>query len=112
MEHRCFIELGTKTLTSEQMKKVEDICNDLIRQGVSMTPHWCDPGSPEMEQVRVGAWWGLEEHGALLVCPGMREGPWCLAGVSWNEGALLVCPERPYWSTGHEILVDSLCWNT
>ena len=35
------------------MGKVEEICNDMIRQGVPMTPRWCDPGSPEMEVVGV-----------------------------------------------------------
>ena len=48
---RCFIELGTKKVSKEQMALVEDKCNDLIRQGVAMTPRWCEPGSPEMEQV-------------------------------------------------------------
>lgn len=43
-----------KKVSKEQMTVVEDKCNNLIRQGVSMTPRWCDPGSPEMEQVSGG----------------------------------------------------------
>ena len=49
--NRCFVELATKSLSSEQVQKVEDICNDLIRQGVAMTPRWITPDSPDMETV-------------------------------------------------------------
>ena len=44
-------------MSAEQMARVEEICNDLIRRGVPMTPHWCSPDSPEMEQVS-----GLSSH--------------------------------------------------
>lgn len=57
--NRCFIELATAAMSREQMAKVEEICNDLIRQGLPMTPRWCAPGSAEMEMVGVafmGAW--------------------------------------------------------
>ena len=40
--NRCFVELATKSLSSEQVQKVEDICNDLIR---------ITPDSPDMETV-------------------------------------------------------------
>ncbi len=50
-ENRCFIELGTKSLAPEQMNRIEAICNDQIRNAVAMTPRWCTPGSPEMNEV-------------------------------------------------------------
>ena len=52
MDNKCFIELSTKALSKEQMRMAEGICNDLIRQSVTMLPRWCAPDSPEMEQVR------------------------------------------------------------
>lgn len=51
IENRCFIELATKALSEEQIRMAEGICNDLIRQSVPMSPRWCPPDSPEMEQV-------------------------------------------------------------
>lgn len=47
----CFIQLDTPKLTQKQMSKIEDVCNDLIRQGVPMTPHWYSPDAPELEGV-------------------------------------------------------------
>ena len=48
----CFIQLDTPKMTQQQMSKIEDICNELIRQGVSMTPRWYPPDAPELEGVR------------------------------------------------------------
>ena len=49
--NRCMVELATKVLSSEQVQKVEEICNELIREGVAMTPRWITPESPDMQTV-------------------------------------------------------------
>ena len=50
-DSRCNIELATKSMSQEQMTRVEQLCNELISQGVPMTPRWCGSDSLEMEQV-------------------------------------------------------------
>ena len=50
-DNRCFVELATRTLTPDQMQRVESECNEAIRRAVPMTPHWYPPGAPELEPV-------------------------------------------------------------
>ena len=50
-EHKCHIELNTKTLTHQQIQAIEDRCNECIRQHLSMTPRWLEPDSEELEDV-------------------------------------------------------------
>ena len=49
----CFVQLDTPNLSRQQMSKIQDICNKLIRQGVPMTPQWYPPSAPELEGVSI-----------------------------------------------------------
>lgn len=47
----CFVQLDTPKLSQQQVTKIEDVCNELIRQAVPMTPRWYPPNAPELEGV-------------------------------------------------------------
>ena len=49
--NRCFIELDTPALSADKMERIEEICNDLIRQGVPMTPRWYSSNDPNLDAV-------------------------------------------------------------
>ncbi len=75
--NRCFVELATKTLRSEQVERVEDICNELIRQGVLMTPRWITPDSPDMETVIISHNMCVDaEHTCVDIVCGRRTCVW------------------------------------
>ena len=59
LDNRCHVELATGSMSKEQMDKVEGVCNDLIRQGLPMTPRWCAPDSAEMEMVGLVGGFGI-----------------------------------------------------
>ena len=48
-----FVQLDTPKLSPDRVTKIEDVCNELIRQGVAMTPRWYPPNAPELEGVSV-----------------------------------------------------------
>ena len=51
--NRCYIELDTPTLSTDEMDNIEGICNELIRQGVPMTPRWYSAADPKLDAVSV-----------------------------------------------------------
>ena len=50
--NRCFVELAAKSVSAAQLQAIEGKCNEAIRSQIPMTPHWYQPGTPELEQVR------------------------------------------------------------
>ncbi len=55
--NRCFIELDTPKLSTDEMEVIERTCNDLIRQGLPMTPRWYSTNDPKLEAVSRAATW-------------------------------------------------------
>lgn len=49
--NRCFVELDTPKLSSHEMEAIENTCNELIRQGLPMTPKWYSTNDPKLEAV-------------------------------------------------------------
>ena len=51
--NRCYIELDTPKLSADEMESIERTCNELIRQGVPMTPMWYSTKDPKLEAVSI-----------------------------------------------------------
>jgi misacylated tRNA(Ala) deacylase len=50
--NRCFIHLGAKKFSQDQVDELERMTNDAIVSGASMLPRWIEDGSPELEAIR------------------------------------------------------------
>ena len=50
-DHKCFIELNTKSVSPEQMKAVEDACNRKIQEQTPVKIRWLETGDPELQEV-------------------------------------------------------------
>ena len=50
-DSRCFVELAVQSLSVAELGAIEETCNEAIRGQVPMTPHWFQPGTPELEKV-------------------------------------------------------------
>ena len=55
--NRCYIELDTPTLSTDKMENIEGICNELIRQGVPVTPRWYSAADPKLDAVSVNGYY-------------------------------------------------------
>lgn len=52
LESKCYVELGTSSITKEQMDRIEEVCNESIRKAIPVVPHYYNIHDPNLETVR------------------------------------------------------------